>query len=241
MGNYVVNDSDFELVEDLVAANRVLAKQGVLDGYGHVSVRSRRDSARYLMSRSVAPESVTADIIIELDLDSNPVDKRETQIYLERFIHGEIYKRRPEVNAVVHSHSPSVIPFGAACIPMRPIWHMCSFIGEGIPLYEIREAGGTTDMLIRNPQLGRSLAQVLGDKPAALMRGHGAVVVATTLPVAVGRAVYLEWNAKLQAQTMLLAGHSGTINYLDDGEVAARATRDFERAWKLWRKQALEK
>ncbi len=223
----MVNDLDFELVEDLVAANRILAQHGVLDGYGHVSVRSQRDHNRYLMSRSVAPESVTADIIIELDLDSNPVDKAETEIYLERFIHGEIYKLRPDVNAVVHSHSPSVIPFGAASIQLRPIWHMCSFIGEGVPLYEIREAGGTTDMLIRNPQLGRSLAQVLAGKPAALMRGHGAVVVAASLPLAVGRSVYLEWNAKLQAQTMLLVGSNGTINYLNDGEVAAPAPTGF--------------
>lgn len=234
-----MDQTEFSLIEDLVAANRTLAHQGVLDGYGHVSVRSQRDPNRYLMSRSVAPESVTADIIIELDLNSNPVDKTETQIYLERFIHGEIYKLRPDVNAVVHSHSPSVIPFGAASIPMRPIWHMCSFIGEGVPLYEIRDEAGTTDMLIRNSQLGRSLAQVLADKPAALMRGHGAVVVASSLPIAVGRAVYLEWNAKLQAQTMLLVGPTGKINYLNDGEVKARAPRDFERSWELWRKQAL--
>jgi HCOMODA/2-hydroxy-3-carboxy-muconic semialdehyde decarboxylase len=236
-----MNHPEFDLVEDLVAANRTLARHGVLDAYGHVSVRSQRDRSRYLISRSVAPESVTADRIIELDLDSNPVDKRETSLYLERFIHGEIYKRRADVNAVVHSHSPSVIPFGAAAIPMRPIWHMCSFIGQGVPLYEIREAGGITDLQVVNPQLGRSLAQLLSDKPAALMRGHGAVVVGSSLPLAVGRSVYLEWNAKLQAQTMLLAGPNGTINYLNDGEVKARESKDFERAWKLWREQALRK
>lgn len=235
----MIDRLESDLVEDLVAANRTLARQGVLDGYGHVSVRSQRDRNRYLISRSVAPESVTADMIIELDLDSHPVDQGETKLYLERFIHGEIYKRRPDVNAVVHSHSPSVIPFGAGAIPMRPIWHMCSFIGEGVPLFEIREAGGITDLQVVNPQLGRSLAQVLADKPAALMRGHGAVVVGSSLPLAVGRSVYLEWNAKLQAQTMLLVGPSGRINYLNEGEVQARQSKDFERAWKLWRAQAL--
>lgn len=234
------NQSQADLVQDLVAANRILARQGVLDGYGHVSVRSRLDPGRYLMSRSVAPESVTEDLIIELDLDSNPIDQREKDIYTERFIHGEIYKLRRDVSAVVHSHSPSVIPFGAANIQMRPIWHMCSFIGEGVPLYEIRDAAGDTDMLIRTPQLGRSLGEVLADKPAALMRGHGAVVVAPSLPLAVGRAVYLEWNAKLQAQAMLLAQPGGTVNYLTGGEVKARASRDFYRSWDLWRKQALE-
>lgn len=227
-----------ELVEDLVAANRILAQHGVLDGYGHVSVRSKRDPGRYLMSRAVAPESVTADMVMELDMDSRPVDPNETDIYLERFIHGEIYRMHAQVGAVVHSHSPSVIPFGATATPMRPIWHMCSFIGEGVPLYEVREKFGDTDMLIRNPQMGRSLAEVLSNKPAALMRGHGAVVVAAELPLAVGRAVYLEWNAKLQSQAMLMSG-GRSINYLTDGEVKARSTRDFERSWELWRKQAL--
>ena len=236
----MVDQSEADLVEDLVAANRILARQGVLDAYGHVTVRSQRDPGRYLMSRPMAPATVAADSIIEFDLDSNALDKRETRLCAERFIHGEIYKARPDVNAVVHSHSPSLIPFGAAGIALRPVWHMCSFIGEGVPLYEIREAGGTTDLLVKNPQLGRSLAQVLSNKPAALMRGHGAVVVAAELPLAVGRAVYLEWNARLQAQTMLLAGPGGTVNYLNDGEVAARASRDFQRAWKLWRKEAME-
>src|SRR5713101_4425213 len=148
-----------QLIEDLVAANRILADQGVLDGYGHVSARHDRDPARFLMSRSLAPELVTAADIMEYDSASEPVDPRGRSSYLERFIHGEIYRVRPDVQAVVHSHSPSVIPFGVTGVPLRPLFHMSAFLGGGVPVFEIRTAGGMTDMLVRNPALGRALAQ----------------------------------------------------------------------------------
>jgi len=224
-------------IEDLVAANRILADHGVVDGYGHVSARHDRDPSRYLLARSLAPESVTADDIMEYDLESKPVDPKGRAMYLERFIHGEIYKVRPDVQAIVHHHSPSVIPFGVTTAPLRPLYHMSAFVGEGVPVFEIRNAGGMTDMLITNNSLGQALAQTLGNRPAALMRGHGAVVVASTLSVAVARGIYLEMNARLQIQAMAIGG---TITYLDPEEVRkAVALIDYQRAWELWRRKAL--
>ena len=149
---------DSALIDDLVAANRILVDQGVLDGYGHVSVRHPADPQRYLMSRSIAPELVTAADVMEYDLDSNPVDARGRATYLERFIHGEVYRARPDVRAVVHDHSPSVIPFGVSTAPLRPLYHMSAFLGGGVPVFDIKTASGqSTDMLVRNPALGKSL------------------------------------------------------------------------------------
>ncbi len=228
------------LVEDLVAANRILVDQGVLDGYGHVSARHDRDPGRYLMARSIAPELVTAADIMEYDLDSVPVDPRGRSLYLERFIHGEVYKARPDVKAVVHSHSPSVIPFGVSAAPLKPLYHMSAFLWEGVPVFDIRQAaGGMTDMLVRNGSLGAALARTLGSRAAVLMRGHGAVVVGATLPQAVFRSVYMEVNAKLQAQAMALGG---PVTYLDPEE-ARRAEVSLggtlARPWELWKRKAL--
>lgn len=233
--------ADPNLIEDLVAANRILADQGVLDGYGHVSVRHPGNPGRYLLSRSLAPELVTAGDIMEFDLDSNPADQRGRTMYLERFIHGEIYKARPEITAVVHSHSPAVVPFGVSNVPLRPLYHMSGFLSEGVPLFEIRDAGGMTDLLVRNPALGRALAQSLGDKPVALMRGHGNVVVGSTIPLAVYRAVYTEVNARLQVQAIILGG---SITYLEpeEGRLAAvNIAGTIGRPWELWKKKALGK
>jgi HCOMODA/2-hydroxy-3-carboxy-muconic semialdehyde decarboxylase len=227
---------DPRLIEDLVAANRILADQGVVDGYGHVSVRHDRDPNRYLMARSLAPELVTADDILEYDLDSVAVDPRGRLLYLERFIHGEIYKVRPDVTAVVHHHSPSVIPFGVSTRPLRPIYHMAAFLGEGPPVFEIRTVGGMTDMLVRTPALGRALAQTLGAHPAALMRGHGAVVVGPTLQHAVARSIYLEMNARLQQQAMAL----GPVTYLEPEEARltdATVSSSYGRPWELWKRR----
>src|SRR5256886_13568806 len=169
-----VGPADPRLVEDLVAANRILADQNVLDGYGHVSARHDRDPSRYLMSRSLAPELVTAGDVLEYDLDSNPVDARDRASYLERFIHGEIYKARPDVRAIVHNHSPSVIPFGVTGVPLRPLYHMSAFLWEGVPVFDIRQAaGGSSDMLVRTPALGRALARAPRGRPARPLPGHG--------------------------------------------------------------------
>ena len=227
------------LIEDLVAANRILADLGVLDGYGHVSARYPEDPNRYLMSRARAPELVTADDILEYDLDSNALDGRGRLLYLERPIHGEIYKARPDVTAIVHHHSPSVIPFGVSSVPLRPIYHMAAFIGDAVPVFEIRGAGIMTDLLVRTPALGRALAQTLGARPVALMRGHGAVVVGPSIPLAVATSVYMEMNAKLQAQAIALGG---SVTYLDPEEIkkaAATIGGSLERPWELWRRKAL--
>jgi ribulose-5-phosphate 4-epimerase/fuculose-1-phosphate aldolase len=225
--------------EDLVLAYRILAAHGVVDAYGHVSVRSERDPHRYLLARAMAPELVTADDICEFDLDSNVVHDPGAALYLERYIHGEIYKSRPEVQAVVHNHSPSVIPFGVTTVPLRPLFNTGAFIGEGIPTYEIRDFQESGDLIIKTPHLGASLAKVLGGKPAALMRGHGSVVVGDSLMIAVVRSVYLELSAKLQMQAMQIAGPGGKIVYLDDKEVAATSGRQssagtWRRTWDLW-------
>lgn len=232
--------ADRQLIEDLVAANRILADQGVVDGYGHVSARHDGAPDRYLLARSIAPELVTADDILEYDLDGNAIDARGRISYLERFIHGEIYRRRPDVHAIVHTHSPSVIPFGVSTTPLRPLYHMGAFLGGGVPVFDIKAAaGGPTDMLVRDAALGRALAETLGARPVALMRGHGGVAVGSGLPEAVFRSVYTEINARLQAQAMLLGG---SVTYLDDGE-ATRATvtiaGTITRPWELWKRRAL--
>jgi len=223
-------------IEDLVAANRILAALEIVDGYGHVSVRDARNPDRYLIARSIAPESVAAGDILELDLDSRPVGNAVAKMYLERFIHGEIYKVRPDVHAVVHHHSAAVIPFGVTGVALKPVYHMAGFLGSGVPTFDIRDAAGETDMLIRTPQLGAALARTLSDKPAALMRGHGAVVVGTSLPQAVGRCYFMQVNARMQAQAMALGAE---IRYLDAEESRQTAANDYERAWELWKRKAL--
>ena len=227
-------------LEDLVAANRILASFGVIDAYGHVSLRSPHDPKRYFLAHAIAPERVQLEDLLEYDLDSRPLEDRGRESVRERFIHGEIYKTRPEVMAVVHNHSPSVVPFSVTEVPMRPIYHMASFVGEGLPNFEIRDFQKGSDLLVKTPSLGSALAKVLGAKPAALMRGHGAVVVGENLPRAVGRSVYLELSARLQTQAMALAGPGGRITYLDDAEVlASNPVQDYKRAWPMWREKAL--
>jgi ribulose-5-phosphate 4-epimerase/fuculose-1-phosphate aldolase len=224
-------------LEDLVAAYRILAEHGVIDAYGHVSLRSPSNPQRYYLARSLAPERVQVEDILEYDLGSNPVDARGRESVTERFIHGEIYKARPDVLAVVHNHSPSVVPFSVSGVPMRALWHMAAFVGDGLPNWEIRKVRKGTDLLVRDSVLGASLAKSLGRKPAALMRGHGSVTVGESLPRAVGRSVYLELSARMQMQAMAL---STKINYLDAKEVSASTPlQDYKRAWPLWREKAL--
>jgi ribulose-5-phosphate 4-epimerase/fuculose-1-phosphate aldolase len=230
------------LFQDLVIAYRLLAEHGIIDAYGHISVRSPHDPQRFWMARSVAPELVTEADMMEFDMESEPVDAQGRSPVNERFIHGEVYKLRPEVMAVVHNHSPSVIPFSCVHKPLQPIFHMSAFIGLGVPNWEIRDAREGSDMLVRDTYLGASLARTLGRHPAALMRGHGAVVVGESLQVAVGRSVYLEQNARMQFQAEMLAGGDGAITFMDDKEVAANvAWQDYGRFWNLVRSKMLEK
>jgi len=231
-----------EELQDLVAAYRTLAAHGVIDAYGHVSLRSPRNPERYYLARSVAPELVTPEDLIEYDLDSHPMNAGGRESVNERFIHGEIYRARPEVMCVVHNHSPSVIPFSVTGVPMRALYHMASFIGEGLPNFEIRDVRKGTDLLVKDAVLGKALAATLAKKPAALMRGHGSVVVGESLPRAVGRSIYLEQSARMQMQAIALAGPGGDITYLDDAEVRASVARqDYYRAWPLWRAKALKR
>jgi len=231
-----------EALRDLVAAYRILAEHGVIDAYGHVSVRSPRDPQRYYLARSLAPERVTAADLMEYDLDSRPLDAAGRESVLERFIHGEIYRARPEVQCVVHNHSPSVVPFSVTGVPMKALYHMAAFIGDGLPTFEIRDVRQGTDLLIKDSSLGKALARTLAAKPAALMRGHGSVVVGENLPRAVGRSIYLEQSARMQMQALLLAGPGGKITYFDAAEVQASVARqDYVRAWPLWRDKALAK
>jgi ribulose-5-phosphate 4-epimerase/fuculose-1-phosphate aldolase len=228
-------------IEDLVAANRILYDQGVVDGFGHVSARHDKDPSRYLLARSMAPALVTADDIIEYDLDSNAIDSRGRPSYLERYIHGEIYKARPDVLAVVHSHSPAVIPFADTDVALRPMNHIAGFLGTGAPVFEIRDtAGPATNMLIRNANLGHALAATLGGHSIALMRGHGSVAAAQSIRHVVFRAIYTEVNARMQAEAMKL----GTPKFLNADEAAAAAkTNDalVDRPWALWKQRAMGK
>ena len=222
------------LIGDLVSANHILFKEGVVDGFGHVSVRDERAPERFLLSRSLAPGRVRARDIMEFGLDGESLNARGRRPYLERFIHSEIYRARPDVVAVVHNHSPALIPFGITGTALRPVFHMSGFLGSATPTFEIREAGGpATDMLIRDRKLGAALARALGAAPFALMRGHGSVAVGATLKQVVLRAIYAEVNARLQSEALRL----GAINYLNDAE-AANAARTIDsvidRPWDLW-------
>jgi HCOMODA/2-hydroxy-3-carboxy-muconic semialdehyde decarboxylase len=224
-----------QMIADLVTANHILAHFGVLDSFGHVSVRCRDRSDLFMMSRSIAPATVQAGDVLVLDMDGEPVDDTRRP-YLERFIHSEIYKARADVMAIVHSHSPSVIPFGVvASQPLRPIYHMAAGAGCTVPLFDIADAcDEPTDMLIRDPKLGKALACTLGANATVLMRGHGVTVAAPTLKAAVFNAYYLEWNARLQTQAMLM----GDVKYLSEGEIEAAAATNYavmERAWDSWR------
>jgi ribulose-5-phosphate 4-epimerase/fuculose-1-phosphate aldolase len=224
---------DAELVDKLVAANRILYHQGVVDGFGHASVRHDKSPGHFLLARNMAPGLVRRDDIVTFDLDGVAVDAGGRRVYLERFIHGEIYRARPDVQAIVHSHSPSVIPFGVTGKSLRPIFHMSGFLGEGAALFEIREVAGDTNMLISDNRLGAALATSLGARSTVLMRGHGSTVVGDSIEQAVYRAIYAEVNAKLQLQAVTL----GEVTYLNANEAAKAASTNntqLARTWELW-------
>jgi len=222
-------------VADLVLADHILANEGVLDAWGHVSVRDARNPNRFLLSRAVAPSLVTAADIVEYDLDSSPVKDIGAAGYLERFIHGEIYKARPDVMAVIHSHAAEVIPFSVTAVPLRPMIHMAGFMPQAVPVFEIRNvAGMTTDMLIESNQLGHALAQTLGDNSMVLLRGHGAVVVGPSLHATVGRAYYMVVDAKTELQAIAISG--GKVTYLTPEEADKTSMQGgFERGWEYWK------
>jgi len=227
---------------DLVIASRTLAEHGVIDAYGHASVRSDADPKRYLMSRNVAPEMVTETDILEYDLESNPIAAGGIAVYNERFIHGEIYKARPDVMAIVHNHSHAVVPFSCTGVALRPMFHMSAFIGLGVPGWDIRDARKGSDLLVRDAFLGEHLARTLGRHPAVLMRGHGSTVVGENIQRAVGRSIYLDINARMQMQAIALANGERPIVFMDEAEVAANVSwQNYDRAWDLWKRRVLER
>ena len=222
-----------ELISEIVVANRILFRHNVFDSFGHISVRHDKDPERYLMSRHLAPGLVTENDIVTFDLDSNPVVDVGTRYYSERFIHGEIYKARPDVAAIVHSHAAALIPFGATKTPLRPICHMSAFLGAGVPVFDLRDAAGMTDMMVSTPELAQGLAGAFADKPMVLIRGAGAAVVGGSVRQVVYRSIYAVHNARLQLDALRL----GEATYLDDEEarLAAEANEGVvDRAWTLW-------
>ena len=222
-----------DLVERVVYANRILYDQGGVEGLGHVSVRHPSEPGVFLLSCNRAPGLVKREDIVCYDLDGNAVSQTSERPYLERFIHSEIYRARPDVVAVVHSHSPSVIPFAITHKPLKPVFHMSGFLGSGSAHFEIREAAGNTDMLIRSPYLGEALAKSLGKHNCVLMRGHGSTVVGTSLEQVVYRAIYAEVNAKLQ----LAANGLGEISFLNEEEAQLSSDMNdgqIPRSWNLW-------
>jgi ribulose-5-phosphate 4-epimerase/fuculose-1-phosphate aldolase len=231
------------LIDDLVAANRILYRQGVVDGFGHVSARYPGRPDRFLMAAAKAPGRVTADDIMEFDLDAKPIDQRDRPIYSERFIHSEVYKARPDVAAVVHSHSPAVIPFSVTQVPLRPVHNTASFLATGVPVFEMRKVAGMTNNLVTDGARGRALAETLGNRAVALLRGHGNVVVGPDLKRTVARAVYTEVNARMLLQAVMLGG---PITFIDPEENKAiesgRGTQvrghSVDRVWQMWREEA---
>jgi ribulose-5-phosphate 4-epimerase/fuculose-1-phosphate aldolase len=226
------------LLRDLVLSNRILANEGVVDAFGHVSIRHPDDPERFIISRSLGPELVTEDDLQLFTLDGEQVGGNPDRPYAERFIHGAVYEARSEVMAVCHNHAPSVIPFSVTKVPLRPIAHLAAPIGAEIPVWDIADEFGETDMLVRNMEQGRSLAQALGSRRVALMRGHGSVVAGPNVRAVTSICVYLELNARLLLQALAL----GTVQYLSDGEVErAGATSGMsldnlglQRAWTTW-------
>lgn len=222
------------VLEDLVDANHVLVDKGILDAFGHVSVRHPFRADRFLISRNLAPGLVTTDDIQEMSFDGETSDRRPS--YLERFLHGRIYATRPDVVSIVHSHSPSMVPFSISAVPLRAVWHMAGFLGEEVPVFEIRDsAGHASDLLIRDTALGGDLAAALGDAPVILMRGHGFVAVGASLEQAVARAVYADLNARAQTAAIGLLGEYTALTAEEAAAAAAANDGQLQRAWSVWR------
>jgi ribulose-5-phosphate 4-epimerase/fuculose-1-phosphate aldolase len=232
---------DQALLDDLVAANRILYTKNIVDGLGHVSARHDKDPNLYVMAAEKAPGLVEREDLAIYDLDSNAQTLRDRRPYNERFIHGEIYKVRPDVKSVIHCHTPSLVTFCVCQVPLRPLYHMSGFLGRGVARFEIREfTKEATDMLVSSPQLGASLAKVLADKQIVLMRGHGATMAGQSVKHAVYRAIYAALNATMQMDAM----HMGEITFLSDEEALKGMEindRFVERSWALWRLEPAQK
>ena len=228
---------DRAVLEDLAAASRILVDQGVFDAAGHVSMRHPGNAKRFLMSRSLAPQLIAAADIMEFDLDCEPCEAKGRNGFIERYLHGEIFRARSDVMAVVHSHSPSVIAFGLSNTPMRAMYHNAAFLADGVPVFDIREKFGATDIVISSKEKGAALAAVLADKPVALLRAHGMVTVAESLPVAVFRAIFTVTSANIQHQALALGGPVAALD-AEEGRLADVVNvQTVGRSWDLWKRR----
>jgi HCOMODA/2-hydroxy-3-carboxy-muconic semialdehyde decarboxylase len=228
---------DRAVLEDLAAASRILADQGVFDSAGHCSMRHPGKADRFLMSRSLAPALVQPDDIMEFTLDCVACEQRGRNGFLERYLHGEIYKARPDMMAIAHSHSAAVIPFGLVETPMVATYHNAAFLAAGVPVFDIREKFGTTDIVVSTPERGAALAEVLADKAVALLRAHGVVVVGPNLRSAVFRAVFTEVSARIQLQAAMLGGPIAALD-AEEGRLADAINLATDtRAWELWKRR----
>ena len=228
---------DRAVLEDLAAASRMLVDQGVFDAAGHVSMRHPGNAKRFLMSRSLAPQLIAADDIMEFDLDCEPCEAKGRNGFIERYLHGEIFRARSYVMAVVHSHSPSVIAFGLSNTPMRAMYHNAAFLADGVPVFDIREKFGATDIVISSKEKGAALAAVLADKPVVLLRAHGMVTVAESLPVAVFRAIFTVTSANIQHQALALGGPVAALD-AEEGRLADVVNvQTVGRSWDLWKRR----
>lgn len=228
--------------KDLVIANRVLAKEEVVDAYGHVSVRHPEHPDRFLIARSLAPELVGTEDFVELGLDGEPLGGEKRPLYLERYIHAAIFAARPDVMAVVHAHAEDTLPFGiAAATPLKPVFHLGSFIGAEVPVWDIADRFGDTNLLVTNLAQGQDLAQCLGPNNVALMRGHGFAAAARSIIEVVRMSVYLPKNARALMRAKQLGG---PVKYMTAGEIAGWTSRsspysnDSWRAWEYWANRA---
>ena len=239
--------SNAGLLEDLAVANRILDNEGILDGLGHISARSLTNPNHFFQSRDLAPGLVTAADILEYDLDGNPVNPKGPASVRERFIHGAIYKARPDVKSVVHSHMPSVLPYTDVTTPLRAMYHMAAFLVPGVPVFEIRDVKGHIGMLVDDNASGDALAKSLGDKTVGLLRGHGAVIVGSSVPDAVSSAIFLDVNARAQSQAVALGGN---IHYLTQADLAPPTPNQapsalpgsqgyYPRSWPIWKAKAM--
>jgi HCOMODA/2-hydroxy-3-carboxy-muconic semialdehyde decarboxylase len=224
----------------LVAANRILANESIVDAFGHVSVRDPRRRDRFVMARSVSPALVAHDDLMEFELDGTPVAAAGRTPYGERMIHGAVYEGRPDVEAVVHHHAYSVLPFAVTGEPLTAVIHTASVIGTHVPVWDIRDRYGDTDMLVRTIEQGRDLAAALGDNTCLVMRGHGAVVVGANVQRAVLTAIYLHVNAAVLLEARRLRN---TVEGLSAAEIERSAAAQFaplalDRAWEYFCRRA---
>ena len=226
-------------LDDLAAASRILVDQGVFDAAGHVSMRHPEHPERFLMSRSLAPQLVTPDDIMEFTLDSEPCEAQGRTPFIERYLHGEIYRARRDVMAVAHGHSPSVIPFGLVSTPMRATYHNAAFLACGVPVFDIRARFGTTDIVINSAARGAALAETLDDKVVVLLRAHGFVAVGPTLPAAVFRAIFTEVSARVQLQAERLGGPIASLDLEEGRKADAINLATVGRSWELWKRRVM--